>query len=174
MIPYCSTSCHFICRDVNGLRSFGCKKHWVYYLQKGHTINGEHAHLLMQLWNTIMTGKNWRMGSCFIKTMLQYTNGCNSCCEWLWHWIIWFLFFGFGTIWLSSVPQHKKHLSVKQYRGDENFISATDDVFMQQNQSFFPGGMHHRWKNYVDCKGDYVEKYSKFHKSILVSLLTLR
>ena len=60
------------------------------------------------------------------------------------------------------VPQHKKkHLGGKQYWTDDEVISAVDDFFEDQGESFYTTGIQaqqHRWKKRVNRRGDYVEK----------------
>lgn len=54
-----------------------------------------------------------------------------------------------------TVFKHKKQMSGKQYRSDDDVIS-TVDLFDQQNESFFTNeieALHDRWKKCVDCKG---------------------
>ena len=58
-------------------------------------------------------------------------------------------------------PNMKKHLAGKQYQTDDDVISAGEDYLKDQDESFYTTGiqaLQHRWKKYVDCRGDYVEK----------------
>lgn len=58
-------------------------------------------------------------------------------------------------------PNMKKHLAGKQYQSDDGVISAADDFFDQQDESFFTNGIQALqcwWKKYVYCKEDYIEK----------------
>ena len=55
----------------------------------------------------------------------------------------------------------KKHLAGKQDRTDDKVISAAEDFFEDQHESFYTTGiqaLRHRWKKCVDHRGDYVEK----------------
>ena len=55
----------------------------------------------------------------------------------------------------------KKYLAEKQYRTDDEVISAVEDFFENQDESFYTTGMQaqqHPWKKCVDHRGDYVEK----------------
>ena len=38
-------------------------------------------------------------------------------------------------------PNMKKHLAVKQYRTDDEVISAVEDFFKDQNESFYTTGI---------------------------------
>ena len=60
---------------------------------------------------------------------------------WLWLWTGWSpsIFSWFGPVWLFSVPQHvnkQKNLAGKQYRTDDEFISAIEEFFEDQDESF--------------------------------------
>ena len=59
-------------------------------------------------------------------------------------------------------PNMKKQLAGKQYRTDDEVISAVEDFFEDQDaQSFYTRGiqaLQHRWKKCVDRRGHYVEK----------------
>ena len=43
----------------------------------------------------------------------------------------------FGTIWLFSVPNIKKQLAGRQYWPDDEVISAVEDFFEDQDESFY-------------------------------------
>jgi len=54
-----------------------------------------------------------------------------------------------------------KKMSGKRYQTDDDVISAVKDYFEGQKETFFKSGIQmlkHRWKKYVDLKGDHVEK----------------
>ena len=58
-------------------------------------------------------------------------------------------------------PNLKKHLARKQYWTDDEVISAVEDSFKDQDESFLTTGIQapqHRWKKCVDRWRDYVEK----------------
>lgn len=58
-------------------------------------------------------------------------------------------------------PNMKKHLAGKRYQTDDEVISAVEDFFGDQDESFYSNGikaLQHRWKKCVDLRGDYVEK----------------
>uniref|UniRef100_A0A673BIC6 Histone-lysine N-methyltransferase SETMAR n=1 Tax=Sphaeramia orbicularis TaxID=375764 RepID=A0A673BIC6_9TELE len=58
-------------------------------------------------------------------------------------------------------PNMKKHLAGKRYQTDDEVISAVEDFFGDQDESFYTAGiqeLQHRWKKCVDRRGDYVEK----------------
>ena len=58
-------------------------------------------------------------------------------------------------------PNMKKHLAGKQYQTNDDVISAAEDFFEDQDESFYTTGsqaLQHRWKKFVDRRGDYVEK----------------
>ena len=59
------------------------------------------------------------------------------------------------------LPNMKKHLAGKQYWTDDEVLSAVEDFFEDQDESFYTTGiqdLQFRWKKSVDCRGDYVEK----------------
>ena len=63
------------------------------------------------------------------------------------------------TIFCS--PTWKKHLAGKQYRTDDEVISAVEDFLADQDESFYTTSiqaLQHRWKKCVDPRGDYGEK----------------
>ena len=52
------------------------------------------------------------------------------------------------------------HLAGKHYHTNDEVISAVD-LFEDQDESFYTTEfqvLQHRWKKYVDCRGDYVKK----------------
>ena len=58
-------------------------------------------------------------------------------------------------------PNMKKHLGGKQYRTDDEVISAAEHIFEDEDESFYITGiqaLHHQWKKCVDHRGDYVER----------------
>ena len=58
-------------------------------------------------------------------------------------------------------PNMKKHLAGKQYRTDDEVISAVEEFFDNQQEKFYLEGiqaLQHRWTKCVNLKGDYVEK----------------
>lgn len=53
-----------------------------------------------------------------------------------------------------------KILGWKPVYNDDDIRCAVDDLFGEQDKSFFTNGiqaLQYRWKKCVDCKGDYVE-----------------
>ena len=57
----------------------------------------------------------------------------------------------------------KNHLAGKQYRTDDQVISAVEDFFENQDESFYMytkgiQALQHWWEKCVDRRGDYVEK----------------
>ena len=67
------------------------------------------------------------------------------------------IFSWFGTIWPFSVPQHeKKNLAGKQYRTDNEVISAVEDFFEDPDETVYTMGIQvlkHRWKKSVRTAG---------------------
>ena len=58
-------------------------------------------------------------------------------------------------------PNMQKHLAGKQLWTDDEVISAVEDFFEDQDESFYPTGiqaLQHQWKKFVNRRGDYVEK----------------
>ena len=120
--------------------------------------------------------ENWRRESCFTTTMLVHKSLWVQwllCVKMALHWLI---ILHILLIWhhLLYVPQLEKHLAGKQYRTDDEVISAVKDFFEDQDESFDTTGiqaMQHQWKKCVDCKGDYVVKLDH---CIIVSLWTFQ
>ena len=59
-------------------------------------------------------------------------------------------------------PTMKKHLAGKQYQTNDEVISAVEGFFKDQDKSFYTTGiqmLQNWWKQCVDCRGDYVEKF---------------
>ena len=55
------------------------------------------------------------------------------------------------------VPNMQKHWAGKQYLTNDEVISAVDDLFKDQDESFYTMGiqvLQHRWEKYVDHRGD--------------------
>ena len=55
----------------------------------------------------------------------------------------------------------KQNFSGKRYQSDDDVISAVENYFEGQKETFFKTGIQmlkHRWKKCVDLKGDYEEK----------------
>uniref|UniRef100_A0A3Q0S4Q4 Tc1-like transposase DDE domain-containing protein n=1 Tax=Amphilophus citrinellus TaxID=61819 RepID=A0A3Q0S4Q4_AMPCI len=55
----------------------------------------------------------------------------------------------------------KKHLAGKQYRTNDDVISAVEDFFEGQDESFYTTrnqALQQQWQECVDRRGDYVEK----------------
>ena len=53
-------------------------------------------------------------------------------------------------------PNIKKHLAGKQYRTNDEVISAVEDFFEDQDESFHTTGIHalqHRWEKYTWTTG---------------------
>ena len=101
--------------------------------------------------------------------------GCNGCCVWLWLWTGWSpsIFSWFGIIYFLF-PNMKKHLAGKEYRTEDELISAVEDFFKDQDESFYTTGIQHRWKKCVD-PGETMLKNKphvlvKFDHCIIVSL----
>ena len=54
-------------------------------------------------------------------------------------------------------PNMNKHLAGKQYRTDDEVISAVEEFFKDQDESFYTTriqALQHRWKKCVDRRGD--------------------
>ncbi|XP_030588657.1 histone-lysine N-methyltransferase SETMAR-like [Archocentrus centrarchus] len=138
------------------------------YLQNGHTINGEYyANLLRQLRKAIESKRPGKLSKGVLfhrdnapahKSVLAMA-AVRDC--------------GFELI--DHPPYSpdlapsdyflfrnmKKHLSGKQYRTDDEVLSAVEDFFEGQVESFYTTGiqvLQHRWKKCVDRRGDFVEK----------------
>ena len=92
-------------------------------------------------------------------------------------WLQWLLCVTVALNWLISLHilltwhhliisvthnETNKHLAGKQYRTDrtdDDAISAVEDFFEDQDESFYTTGiqvLQHRWKKCVDGRGDYV------------------
>ena len=95
------------------------------------------------LWKVVLESRgisklhgNWRRESCFTRTMFLHTS---LWFQWLWTGWAPFIFSWFGTI--CSI-----------------FISAVEEFFEDQNESFYTTGiqaLQHRWKKCVDrCAGE--------------------
>ena len=59
----------------------------------------------------------------------------------------------------------KKHLAGNRYQTDYDVISAVEDFFEGQEENFYTfelQAQQHRWKKYVNRRGDYPEKYMTF------------
>ena len=105
--------------------------------------------------------------------------GCNCCCACLWLWTCWSpsVFSWFSTIWIFSVPWHEKtNLAGKQYRTDDEVISAVEQFFEDQDERYTTGilALQHRWTKGVDRRGEIMLKNNphlvKFDHCIIVSL----
>ncbi|KAM9359101.1 uncharacterized protein gal3st2 [Symphorus nematophorus] len=138
------------------------------YLQKGQTINGEcYANLLRQLRKAIKTKRPGKLTKGVLihqddapayKSVVAMAAVHDCGFELVDHPPYspdlipsdYFLF-----------PNMKKHLAGKHYWTDDEVISAVEDFFDHQDDSFYTKGveaLQHRWKKCVDRRGDYVEK----------------
>ena len=55
----------------------------------------------------------------------------------------------------------KKHLAGNRYWTDDEIISAVENFFGDQDESFYANGIkaqQHCWKKCVELRGEYVEK----------------
>ena len=76
-------------------------------------------------------------------------------------------------------PNMKKHSAGKQYRTDDEVVSAVEDFFEDEDESFHTTGiqaLQHRWKKSVNRRGDYMYMFRnkphlvKLDHCIIVSL----
>ena len=90
------------------------------------------------------------------------------------HKIVWLLYVTVALNWLislhilliwhhltTSCSPTWKHSAGKQYRTDDEVISAVEDFPEDQDESRYTTGiqaLQHRWKKCVDLRVDYVEK----------------
>ena len=95
--------------------------------------------------------------------------GCNVCYSWLWVWIGWPSQYpsyspDFAPSDYNLFPNMKKKNWVENgpsYQADHDVISAVDDYFEGQEETFFKTGIRmlkHCWKKCVDRKGDCANK----------------
>ena len=146
--------------DTNCIVSFQINPHWI-------SNSGLWKVVLETFWKTAW--KNWWRESCFTRTMLLHTSLQL-------HWLLWVTV---ALNWLITLhillivapfdyllfPNIKKLLAGKQYRTNDEVISAVEDFFKDQDESFYAIGiqaLQRRWKKCVDRRGDYVEKYTTF------------
>ena len=62
---------------------------------------------------------------------------------------------------ISCSQQEKKHLARKQYWTNDDVISAAEDFFEDQDESFYTMGiqvLQHQWKKCEDSRGESVKK----------------
>ncbi|XP_029653805.1 histone-lysine N-methyltransferase SETMAR-like [Octopus sinensis] len=62
-------------------------------------------------------------------------------------------------------PTRKRHMTGKQYRTDNEVVSAVEDFLEGQDENFYTTGiqaLQHRCKKCMDRSGDYIEKKNTF------------
>ena len=70
-------------------------------------------------------------------------------------------------------PNLKKWLSGQRFSNDEEVMSAVNGYFEEQDSSYYKKGIElieHRWENFIELKGDYVEKINIFFPKFLCFL----
>ena len=109
---------------------------------------------------------------------------CNGCCA-CFVALNWVITFHILLIWHPShyflFPKlEKKYLAGKQYRTDDEVVSAVENFFKDQDENFYTTGiqvLQHHWKNCEDHMGRLCWKNTntylvKFKCCIIVSLWT--
>ena len=84
--------------------------------------------------------------------------GCNGCCAWLWLWTGLLTWLQLTIFWSPAwINERKKHLAGKQCRTDNDVMSAVEDFFEAQDESFYTTGIQALQHRCVDRRGNYVE-----------------